>query len=73
MCIKAVGEVQWSLKYVSNNLNTQGMCKKAVEKGPSMLKYVPDHFKAGLSWRQEKERQKKIFFWPFDMLRLKMY
>ena len=38
----------------------QDMCKKAVEKNPSMLKHVPDHFKAGSSWRREKGDRKIV-------------
>ena len=34
------------------------MGKKAVKKDPSMLKYVPDHFKMGSSEDEKKETEK---------------
>ena len=33
---------------IPDRFKTQDMCKKALKKDPRMLKYVPDHFKAGL-------------------------
>ena len=31
---------------IPDRFKTEEICKKAVEIDPSMLKYVPDHFKA---------------------------
>ena len=33
------------LRYVPDNLKSQGMCKKAFEKNTRMLELVTDHFK----------------------------
>ena len=40
--------MQKAFHWIPEFFKTQDMCKKAVEKDLSMLKYVPDHFKAGL-------------------------
>ena len=32
---------------IPDRFKTEEMCKKVVERDPGMLKYVPDHFKAG--------------------------
>ena len=42
----------------SLNASKQEMCKKAVEKGPRMLKYVPDHFKMGYNGYKKRKAQK---------------
>ena len=35
----------YALGFVPDHLKTGDMCKKAIEKGPSMLKYSPDCLK----------------------------
>ena len=48
MCNEVVYIMPKAFHGILDCFKTQDMCKKAVEKDPSMLKYVPDHFKAGL-------------------------
>ena len=45
MCNKAVKEAPRKLRYVPDNLKSQGMCKKAFEKNTRTLQYVLNHFK----------------------------
>ena len=45
MCNKSVFRDSYSLKFISNNLKTQEMCAKVVEKTPCLPCCVPDSFK----------------------------
>ena len=48
MCNEVVYTMPKAFRGISDHFKTQDKCKKAVEKDPTMLKYVPDYFKAGL-------------------------
>ena len=71
MCNKIVHTIPKAFHYIPDCFRIQGMCKKAIEKDPSMLKDVRDHFEVRLVcfWG----RKKLNYFWPSDMLSLKMY
>ena len=45
MCNEAVHRDPYALRYVPDNLKTQGMCNEEVHKSRWCLKYVPDHLK----------------------------
>ena len=49
MCNKVVHVMPKAFLWIPKCFKTQDMCKKAVEKDLGILKYVPDHFKAGSS------------------------
>ena len=58
MCNEVVHAKPKAFHQIPECFKTQDMGKKAVKKDPSMLKYVPDHFKMGSSEDEKKETEK---------------
>ena len=84
MCDKAVHIEPLLLAYIPDSIKTPEMRNEAVEKAPWLLYDVPVHLRTqeicdkvvsmhqDVSKKTRKKKQKNCF-WPFDMLRLKMY
>ena len=49
MCDEVMHAIPKAFCWIPKCIKAQDICKKAVEKDPSNLKYVPDHFQAGSS------------------------